>query len=130
MASAVLSAGGIWGYGELAHMSKQGHSTDLSPIAVSERLAADNAAQASSGPERPILFRDLAPALEFACWVVVALAPFLRWVNGAAVTDDQFVIQMTLVTIAVMGALGLRLYNWRAARKRDHETLSSQSQHE
>ena len=38
-------------------------------------------------PENPITFPDVAPAIEFACWVVLALAPFLRWVNGAAVGD-------------------------------------------
>lgn len=63
--------------------------------------------------EPPIQFRDVALAIEFCCWVVVLLAPFLRWVNGAAVTDDQFVIQVSLVTIALTGAVGLRLYNWR-----------------
>lgn len=61
----------------------------------------------------PITFRDIAPATEFSCWVVVALAPFLRWVNGAAVTDDQFVIQVTFVSVAALGATGLRFYNWR-----------------
>jgi len=62
--------------------------------------------------ESPIRFRDLAPAIEFCCWVVVALAPFLRWVNGAAVTDDQFVIQVALVTLAFSGGVGLRFYQW------------------
>ena len=62
--------------------------------------------------EEPICFRDLAPAIEFCCWVVVALAPFLRWVNGAAVTDDQFVIQVVLVSLAFLGGVGLRLYQW------------------
>ena len=61
--------------------------------------------------EEEILFRDVAPAIEFACWVVVFLAPLLRWVNGAAVTDDQFVIQVTLVASAAISATGLRLYN-------------------
>jgi hypothetical protein len=79
---------------------------------------ADDAPQPSLNPnaveaeEPPIPFRDLAPAIEFCCWVVVALAPFLRWVNGAAVTDDQFVIQVALVTLAFSGGVGLRLYQW------------------
>jgi len=63
-----------------------------------------------------IHFHDLSPAIEFACWVVVALAPLLRWVNGAAVTDDQFVVQVALVATALMGAIGLRIYNWRAGQ--------------
>ena len=69
-----------------------------------------------SGDSQPVHFRDVAPAIEFCCWVVVALAPFLRWVNGAAVTDDQFFIQIGLVTIALSGALGLRLYNLRSGQ--------------
>jgi hypothetical protein len=59
--------------------------------------------------------RVVSPLAEFCCWVVVCLAPFLRWVNGAAVTDDQFLIQMGLVTLAMVGAIGLRIYNWRSA---------------
>jgi hypothetical protein len=43
----------------------------------------------------------------------------LRWVNGAAVTDDQFVIQMTLVAVALSGAIGLRIYRWRAGRQEE-----------
>ena len=64
-------------------------------------------------PEEPIGFAAVAPALEFICWVLVMLIPFLRWVNGAAVTDDQFSIQYTLAAIALAGALSLRLYNRR-----------------
>jgi len=64
--------------------------------------------------DQKIRFGDVAPAIEFACWVVVALAPVLRWVNGAAVTDDQFVIQAALVATALTGAIGLRIFNWRA----------------
>jgi hypothetical protein len=60
-----------------------------------------------------VRFRDVAPAIEFMCWVVVVLAPILRWVNGAAVTDDQFVVQVALVCLALGGAVGLRIYQWR-----------------
>lgn len=63
-------------------------------------------------PSEKIHFRDVAPAIEFVCWVVVALAPLLRWVNGPAVTDDQFVVQMTLFGIALLGGLSLRLYQF------------------
>lgn len=59
-----------------------------------------------------IRFRDVAPAIEFMCWVVVALAPFLRLANGAAVTSDQFLIQVTLFCLALAGAIGLRIYNY------------------
>jgi hypothetical protein len=80
--------------------------------------------------EPPIYFRDIAPAIEFACWVVLALAPFLRWVNGAAVTDDQFVIQVSLVIMAACGAIGLRLYNWRQSRRSPTGEVSSQGSFE
>jgi hypothetical protein len=56
-----------------------------------------------------IRFCQLAPALEFMCWVVVILAPLLRLVNGAAVTGDQFVIQVAIFTVALIGAIGLRV---------------------
>lgn len=59
-----------------------------------------------------IRFCDVAPAIEFMCWVVVVLAPFLRLVNGAAVTNDQYVIQVTLFSLAFAGAIGLRIYDF------------------
>lgn len=59
-----------------------------------------------------IHFRDIAPALEFICWVIVALAPFLRLINGPAVTTDQFVVQITLFSLALLGAVGLRIYGF------------------
>lgn len=68
----------------------------------------------NDGGESPddIHFRDVAPAIEFVCWVIVVLAPLLRLINGAAVTTDQFVIQVTLFLIAVTAAIGLRIYNF------------------
>jgi hypothetical protein len=69
---------------------------------------------ACNASEQTISFRDVAPALEFACWVVVGLAPLLRWINGAAVTDDQFYIQCTIVVLGIVGAAGLHFYNWRS----------------
>jgi hypothetical protein len=59
-----------------------------------------------------VSFRDIAPAIEFACWAVVAIIPLLRLINGAAVTDDQFVIQVSLFALALTGAFGLRMYNF------------------
>jgi len=56
-----------------------------------------------------ITFSDISPAIEFMCWVVVFLSPFLRWVNGAAVTADQFHIQVALFSAALTGAVALRV---------------------
>ena len=67
--------------------------------------------------EEEIHFADVAPALEFGCWTVVALAPFLRLVNGAAVTDDQWWIQVFLFTAAILGAGSLRIYQVLLRRK-------------
>jgi hypothetical protein len=90
----------------------------------------DSDKSCSESDEKEVRFRDVAPAIEFACWVVVALAPFLRWVNGAAVTDDQFVIQVSLVGLALVGALGMRFYNWRLSRRVDRLSRVDQSQRE
>jgi hypothetical protein len=50
--------------------------------------------------------------MEFACWTTLALAPFLYWVNGPAVSTDQFVVRTALVILAACGAVGLRLFAW------------------
>jgi hypothetical protein len=63
-----------------------------------------------AAPSDEIHFRDIAPAIEFVCWVIVVLAPILRLINGPAVTDDQFVIQLTLFLLALVGGISLRVY--------------------
>jgi hypothetical protein len=60
--------------------------------------------------ESSIRFCAVAPAIEFACWVVALLAPVLRLINGPAVTSDQFVIQVSLFGLALVGGIGLRAY--------------------
>ncbi len=67
--------------------------------------------------DKDIQFVDLAPAIEFACWTVVLLAPILRLVNGAAVTDDQWWIQVFLFTSALTSAISLRVYQFLKRRK-------------
>lgn len=64
-----------------------------------------------------IQFADVAPAIEFACWTVVLLCPFLRMVNGAAVTNDQWWIQVFLFTGAILSACSLRIYQMLLYRK-------------
>ena len=56
-------------------------------------------------------FWQIAPAIEFVCCVVLVLAPMLRLINGAPVTDDQASIQISMVLIAIVGAVILRIYN-------------------
>jgi hypothetical protein len=62
------------------------------------------------GFSEEIHFRDLAPAIEFVCWLAVVLLPVLRWINGPAVTSDQFVIQVALFAVALVCGSGLRFY--------------------
>ena len=89
----------------------------------------DPRATTEMSPGGEIQFRDAAPALELICWTVIVLAPFLRWVNGPAVSTDQFVTQITVLCVAIGGALGLRIYNWRTrralARARDATVIES-----
>ncbi|MEX2316627.1 MAG: hypothetical protein WD669_05710 [Pirellulales bacterium] len=80
---------------------------------------AEHDKQSELPTEESVRFRDVAPAIEFMCWVTLLLTPILRWVNGPAVTDDQFVMQIALVSTAAAGALGLRIYNWRRRRRRN-----------
>jgi hypothetical protein len=67
----------------------------------------------NGNPPNDVHFRDIAPAIEFVCWVVVVLAPLLRLINGPAVTIDQLIIQLALFSIALTSAIGLRLYQLR-----------------
>ena len=64
-----------------------------------------------------VSFRDVAPALETICWVIVVLTPLFRWANGPPVTSDQAVVQITLVALALAGAIGLRIYRYRQAKR-------------
>jgi hypothetical protein len=59
--------------------------------------------------------------VEFACWTTLALAPFLYWINGPAVSQDQFVVRTAFVIIAAVGAAGLRAYKLLRQRRRDHD---------
>ncbi|HVA48853.1 MAG TPA: hypothetical protein VNH11_20975 [Pirellulales bacterium] len=68
--------------------------------------------------ERPEQEHELTPRevrqwAEFCCWTTLALAPFLYWVNGPAVSTDQFVVRTALVALAAAGAGTLRLFAWR-----------------
>lgn len=54
--------------------------------------------------------------LEFAFWVVLGLAPVFYWVNGPAVSGDQFVVRIVLLVLAALGAVSLHMM--RRFRKR------------
>lgn len=65
-------------------------------------------------PERELTPREVRGWAEFCCWTTLALAPFLYWVNGPAVSIDQFVVRTALVALAACGAITLRLFAWVA----------------
>jgi hypothetical protein len=56
--------------------------------------------------------------LEFGCWTMVVLSPFLYWVNGPAVSTDQFVVRTALVTLALTGGITIRVVKWFRGKKR------------
>ena len=82
-----------------------------------EPQAKPDVVEADDMKSEAVDWRETLPAAEFCCWVVVLLAPMLRWINGAAVTDDQFYIQVGLTTLALLGAVTLRIVNWRRSRR-------------
>ena len=56
---------------------------------------------------------------EFGCWTAVILAPILTWVNGPAVSTDQFVVRTAVFCLALAGGIGLsvaRILRGRASR--------------
>ena len=75
-----------------------------------QQLVQDSGSNEGGGRPIDVHFRDIAPALEFMCWVIVLLAPVLRLINGQAVTDDQFGVQVAVFSLSLAGALGLRFY--------------------
>jgi len=59
---------------------------------------------------------ELLPWLEFACWTALVLFPILQYVNGPSVSTEQAVMRTCLVIGATLGAIVLRLVNWRRQR--------------
>lgn len=73
--------------------------------------------EAESDVSDDIELDELLPWIEFGCWTAIALFPFLYWVNGPAVSTDQYVMRNILISVAVIGAFGLRYWNWRTKRR-------------
>lgn len=63
------------------------------------------------GSDPPARFRDFSLAIEFCCWVVLALSLLLRFANGPPVTDDQSLGQAAIVALAACCTAALRVYN-------------------
>jgi hypothetical protein len=45
---------------------------------------------------------------EFFCWCVVVLAPLLTWINGPAVSTDQYLVRWCVFVLALLSATGMR----------------------
>jgi hypothetical protein len=80
--------------------------------------------------DRPMTTAEAVGWLEFGCWTMVALAPFLYWVNGPAVSADQFVVRTALVTLALTGGMAIRGTKWlhRSKRRCDQPADDNASQ--
>jgi hypothetical protein len=79
-------------------------------------MSSDKPPQAAPN-EEPLTKEEILYCAEFACWTTLALAPFLYWVNGPAVSTDQFVVRTALVVLAAIGAAVLRTTKILAKRK-------------
>ena len=67
---------------------------------------------------------EQAPWIKIGCWTTIALLPFLYWENGPAVSTDQYVMRSILITVAIIGALGLCVWN-RCVERRLEETRNA-----
>ena len=65
--------------------------------------------------------------LEVGCWGLLALVPILRFVNGPAVSRDQFVVHIGLVTLAATSAAVLLYLRLRCAKYRERDSGEDQS---
>lgn len=46
---------------------------------------------------------------EFGCWTALVIAPILRLINGPAVSRNQFVVQIGLISFATVIIFTLRV---------------------
>ena len=60
----------------------------------------------ANAPEQPVDPWFLA---EFAAWTMAALAPLLTWVNGPAVSTDQYVVRTAVFVLALAAAIAMRI---------------------
>jgi hypothetical protein len=68
--------------------------------------------EAQRQPEPELTPAEIRAWTEFCCWTTLALAPFLYWANGPAVSSDQFFVRTALVVLAATGAVGFRIFAW------------------
>ena len=61
---------------------------------------------------------------EFCCWTMVVLAPILTWVNGPAVSTDQFVVRVTVFVLAITGGIGIRIAKLVRRRSQRRQSIA------
>ncbi len=86
-----------------------------------------NTGSVNEHEEDDITLEELLGWLEFGSWTTLALAPMLYYVNGPAVSTDQFVVRTILVVTAAITAVSLRGYKLWCGRKSRTEEASSSS---
>lgn len=59
-------------------------------------------------PHEPLSVTEVRYWAEFICWTMVVLAPLLTWLNGPAVSTDQFVVRTATFCLALIGGVSLR----------------------
>ena len=57
---------------------------------------------ATAADDEDITWEEIAYWAEFCGWTVLALAPFLRWINGPSVSTDQYYMRIGLVIVACL----------------------------
>jgi high-affinity Fe2+/Pb2+ permease len=83
------------------------NKTECQNFPYGDRCAGDDANGLSAG--EPICALRL---IEIGLWTALALTPFLYWINGPAVSHDQFFVRGFVVLIVIIGLSVLRLRAW------------------
>ncbi|MCA9122726.1 MAG: hypothetical protein H6822_20610 [Planctomycetaceae bacterium] len=86
-------------------------------------------------PPNHVKLDELLSWVEFGCWAAIAFFPFLCWLNGPAVSSDQYVMRTILIVVVVLGAFALRFLNGMpksgvgVSFSREHSSVESDVNH-
>ena len=90
-------------------------------IALKVSTLSDRDKMTDFPPDDPITIAQFIPWLEFGGWTALALTPMLYFLNGPAVSPDQFVVRCGLTVMAITLGPGLtvvRIVRSRRAGRR------------
>ena len=79
----------------------------------------------SPTPDDEITWQELFVHLEFGCWTAIVLIPIIYFIQGPAVSHDQFVMRSLVTAIAVIGVPTLTIL-----RRRKLAAVKSKNPHE